>query len=130
MAGSKLPVAIISDDTTFLEFETVSESVDKITTQSKSTSSGGRRKMQVAGYRLQLDVKIRMTPEEYNTVKILLTNGSLEYFYTPIQALIHPIYQGGVIPIKCIIEDVTKDFDNRKINYANFQIESVDLFRC
>ena len=130
MAGSSLAVATISDGTTSLTFDTVSETVDKIRENSTSTTSGGRLRGQSSGYRLGIDVKARMTPTKYNELKVLLSNGSLEYQYTPQLQNIHPIYVGVEIPIRCQIREDVKDFDNLQQNHVNLRIRGVVLLRC
>ena len=130
MAGSTPQVAIISDGTTSLTFAVVSEAPDKLVSRSVKTSSAGRHKVQVAGYRINIDVKLRMTPAEYNAFKSLMISGALEYFYTPFAKDTHPIYVGAEIPIKCTIRADEKDFDNIRINHVNLQIRGSNLFTC
>lgn len=130
MAGSTPQVATLSDGTTTLTFEVVSESPDKIVSRSTKTSAAGNQKVQVAGYRIQIDVKVRMTPEVYNQFKDLMISGTLEYQYTPFNKDSHPIYVGAEMPIRCTIRDDEKDFDNEKINHVNFVVQGSGLFTC
>ena len=124
-------MATLSDGTTTLTFDTVSESVDKIISSSRKTSAGGNHKIQIAGYRFQIDVKVRMTPAKYNQFKDLMISGALEYSYTPFNKDSHPIYVGAEMPIKCTIrKGGEKDFDNEKINHIDFVVDGSKLISC
>ncbi len=130
MPGSTIKKAILSDGTTTLEYEVVSEAPDKIISQSIKTAAGGNHRTQVSGYRINIDVKIRMTSEEYNEFKNLRISGALEYQYTPFDVDTHPIYIGAEMPIKCTIRNDEKDMDNKRINHVSLQIRGSSLFTC
>ena len=117
-------MAIISDGTTNITLDFVDETYDPILDKSVRTSTAGRLKSQVAGERLQISAKARVTQAQYRSIMDLLNNGATAYFYTPGDNLT-TYYANVTFPLEVDISKITDSFDNKKIFYIKFDVRSV-----
>jgi hypothetical protein len=117
----------LSDGTTTLTIDNdnVREDEDVSFDKSTRTTAGGQLKSQVTGQRVSIDVEIRVTQAEVNSIMDLLTNGADEYYYSP-KTDYSTLYPTLADPFKISVEKLKKTFDNISKYYISFQAIAVD----
>ncbi|MDC0637747.1 hypothetical protein OAP25_03500 [Flavobacteriaceae bacterium] len=120
-------MATISDGTSSVTPDCpADETLKPIIDKSVRKTSSGSLRSQVAGERLQIEVKMRLTGAEYRALLDMHTQNASGYFYyTPEQT--YSIWEGKVeYPITCELSAPVKKWDNRKVYYVDFVVTSLD----
>ena len=120
-------MASISDGTTTLTPACpADEKLVPVIDKSERRTASGSIRAQASGERLQIEVKMRLTGAEYQTLLALFTaNASGYFYYTPQQT--YSVWDGRVTyPITCDITEPQLEWDNRKVYYVNFKVMSLD----
>lgn len=119
-------MATISNGTTSLTPATVAdEQTGPIMDMSTRQTAGGSERTQVAGERIGIRVKMRLTASECNTLLSIYTNNTSGYWYYTPQTT-SGIYGSLTLPIVCTMSKPEPEWDNRSYYYVSFDITSVD----
>jgi hypothetical protein len=118
-------MAIVSDGTTDLDLGLCEEKEMGGLEKSTKTTAGGNRRSITAGERFAMDVKARLTPAEFRSLRDLLNNGSSNYYFTPSDTTQWTdLYPDITWPLNVDISAPIRDWDNRSRYYVSFGVSS------
>jgi hypothetical protein len=119
-------MAIISDGITDITLEYADERIDPVIERSSTVTAGGNIRSITGGERINFVVKSRVTPAIYRSLLNLITNGALQYFYTPNDTTDwSDLYATTTFPLNVNINTIKREWDNRGIYYITMELESV-----
>lgn len=121
-------MAILTDGSTTLT-TMVDETINPIDESSHTRTGGGNERTVVGGERLQIKLKLRLTPAQLRTLKNIINSNANSRFYTPNDSTASfwaDLYPDLTFPLNSTFSRATRKWDNRKRWYTEVIVTSVE----